>query len=136
MGIASSITSILLSIKNKNMEAINVGKLFDKLNNAESSTPIEKYLEGKNFYKDTMHPRFMNGNCYGQLTIGIPCLRHDSSINDDCTLRIFINEIDIYFEVQTPYSSYETSDRYDPKDYPTVASIDNLLGEILERVLD
>lgn len=113
-----------------------MGKLFDRLNNVGDEIPVKKYLKKKGFYEDTMDPRFMNGYCYDQLITGKPCLRHDSDINDGCTLRIFINETDIYFEVQTSYSSYQTSDRYEPKDYPTVEDIDKLLDEILKRVLD
>lgn len=113
-----------------------MGKMFDELNTVRELTPIEKYLKDRDFYEDTMNPRFMNGYGYDQLNIGKPCLRHDSDINGGCTLRIFINETDIYFEVQTSYSSYQCSDRYETKDYPTVVDIDNLLDKILERVLD
>lgn len=113
-----------------------MGKLFDKLNNVKDETSIEEYLNRRGFYLDTMNPRFMDVRGYSELTTDEPCFRHDSTINNDCTLRIFINETDIYFEVQTSYRSYELSDRYDPKDYPTVSDIDTLLDEILERVLD
>lgn len=111
-----------------------MGKIFDNFNNIGDKNPIEKYLKDRGFYDDTMHPRFTNGHRYRELSINKPCLRHDSIINGNCTLRIFINATDIYFEVETSYRSYKTSDRYNPKDYPTVSAIDSLLDEILERV--
>ena len=113
-----------------------MGKLFDSLTNANHQSPINNYLREKGFYADTMNPRFMNGVDYDELTIGKHCLRHDSTVNNDCTLRIFINETDIYFEVQTSYRSYKNSGRYNPDDYPTVLEIDALLDEILEQVMD
>ena len=113
-----------------------MGKLFDRLNNIDNDMDtIASYLKEKGFYESTMEPRFMNGFDYNKLTHGRPCLRHDSTIKDDYTLRIFINDIDIYYEVQNPWRSYETSFRYDTINYDTVETIDALLDEILEDVL-
>ncbi|NCI19706.1 hypothetical protein EJM73_08720 [Clostridium botulinum] len=113
-----------------------MGKLFDKLNNVQvAKNQIEKYLKERGFYIDTMSPIFLNGYDYDKLTLNKSCLRHDSIINQGDTLSIFINEIDIYFEVQSSYSSYITSDRYNSQDYLTVSDIDTLLDEIMEEVI-
>ncbi|EQB4336187.1 hypothetical protein [Clostridium botulinum] len=113
-----------------------MGKFFDKLNNVEvAKTQIEKYLKERSFYTDTMNPNFLNSYGYDKLTLNKSCLRHDSIINQGDTLSIFINEIDIYFEVQTFYGSYITSDRYSSKDYLTISDIDALLDEIMEEVI-
>lgn len=107
-----------------------MGKIFDTINNFNGDlTEIEKYLLKKDFYNSTMNPRFLNGTNYDDLTLNVPCLRYDCYFKK-YTLRIFINLTDIYYELESPWSSFEKSRRYNPKDYNTIEAIDNLLDEI------
>lgn len=115
-----------------------MGKLFDKVNELTNngSCSIGTYLKTKGFYISTMNPRFMNGKNYDDLSIGETCLRHDSTIKNNHTLRIFVNKKDIYYEIQTPWGGYETSCRYDAEEYDSVDAISVLLDEILRSNLD
>lgn len=113
-----------------------MGRKFDRLINKDNfATPIQKYLIDKGFYESTMNPRFFNGVGCNELTFGAPCLRFDLGIKEDYTLRIFINEIDIFYEVENSYRSYETSGRHESSNYITVKDIDILLDEIIEDVI-
>lgn len=112
-----------------------MGKKFDSLCNKESSyTDIEKYLLSLNFYWSTMAPRFLNGTDYDRLTHDKKCLRKDVIIKKNYTLRLFINDTDIYYEVETPWRSYDMSELFNAKEYKTVDDIDDLLDEILDTI--
>lgn len=113
-----------------------MGKIFDSLiNSNQNLAEIEKYLLERDFYNATMNPRFLNGINYDVLKLNMPCLRYDCYFKN-YTLRIFINSIDIYYELESPWSSLEKSQRYNPKDYNTIEDIDNLLDEICRDCWD
>lgn len=64
------------------------------------------------------------------------CLRRDIQINDNDYLRIFINEFNIYYEVENSWEMERTSGSYDAFEYDSVEKIDKLLDKIMKYVLD
>jgi len=106
-----------------------MGKLFDKYIDI-LETPVLKYLNDRYFYESTMSPRFMDAASYGLIAnLKALCLRKDIALENERTLRIFINDFDIYYEIQTGYGSLEASGRFDPNE--DVTSLSDLLDEIL-----
>lgn len=110
-----------------------MGEVFDNFI-GKSKNPIQKYLMDRGFEEGTMNPRFMNGFKYDNLTIDKKCLCCYIPLHDGRSLSIFINDIDIYYEVETSYRSYDSSNRYDSKEYTDVEIISVLLDKIVEIV--
>lgn len=118
-----------------------MGTLFEKNLNPLGCSYIDKdiqlYLIERGFESDFMSPKFLDGIYYDGLTLDKQCLKYIGYINNDSAiLTIYINNIDIYYEVETAWGSYKTSSRYDAEDYSTVEDIDSLLDTIMSMVLD
>ena len=111
-------------------------KLFNKLIGyyltEEELNAITKHLKTLEFYEDSMNPHLKDGYDYKNLSRNEACLRRDI-VEDGHTLRIFINQTDIYYEIESPWKSCKESCRFDPTDYPTIEALDELLKEISRR---
>lgn len=110
-----------------------MGEVFDNFI-GKSQSPIQKYLMDRGFEEGTMNPRFMNEYQYDDLTIDKKCLCIYISLADGRSLSIYINDKDIYYEVETSYRSYDSSCRYDAKEYDNEEAISLLLDKIIEIV--
>lgn len=91
------------------VKVISVNSILDKGEFSRIlSFPVESYFRSLGFYTSTMHPRFPDGDGYDDiLTHGEPCLRKD--FGNEYTVRIFMNKVELYMEVQTPWRSYVQS---------------------------
>lgn len=111
-----------------------MGKLFDEMAGKGNISPIKKYLKDRGFKDGYMNPRYIGEFGYRDLTLGKKCLIFQKELEDERYLRLYINKIDIYYEVETSYRSYDMSDRYDTKDYTTVEDISSLLDKIMNDI--
>lgn len=115
-----------------------MGKLFDSVisnSNTGCSLEISEYLLERDFSVDTMNPKFLDGLDYENLTIGKPCLLKTCCISNRY-FYVYINNKDIYYELETSWGSYCSSRRYDATEYDTVEKLDELLDEIVLSLKD
>lgn len=95
---------------------------------------VDKYLKNCDFYKSTMNPRFFGEETYSSeiMTKNSSCLRLDTDDpkNDDYTMRIFINQKEVYMEVQNSWGGFERSYHYKVHEPLTVELVDEILDRI------
>lgn len=93
--------------------------------------PLEAYLRSLGFYEYTMNPRFLNGYDYDKLTTDVPCLRKD--FGNAYSFRVFVNQRELYLEVQTPYRSLETSKHVTFESPPRLRELEKYFNELLDE---
>lgn len=96
------------------------------------SEAIDKHFLGSDFYLDTMRPRFINSPNYDKLTLDLPALGRCFKLEDEYTLVIYMNKVEIYGEVQTPWRGFNTSTYFKFEQEPE--SIEEII-EALNKVL-
>ncbi len=97
---------------------------------------IKEYLLARDFYESTMRPQFFGSSAYKKLTLDKPCLRRDVHDSHNNTLRIFINNVDIYYEIETSYGSLGISNYYEARMYQEVSQLSELFNMIAKRIGD
>lgn len=98
---------------------------------------VDEYLLSHGFYYDKMSPRFMNDESHFAVIKdhNKPCLRldEDDSSNKGYTIRVLINRLEAYKEVQNSWRSFESSNHIGYQaSYFDIEFIDNMLDELLK----
>ncbi|MNL91069.1 hypothetical protein D3C81_07970 [compost metagenome] len=107
-----------------------MGDIFDRgIDRGVINAEVDAYLEERGFAKDTMSPTYLDGVGYSELTIDKPCFRLTTDIDNYSTLTIYINTIDVYYELSTSYGSLLKSLKMTLRDY-TIEAVSELLDEI------
>lgn len=110
-----------------------MGEIFDRgIGRGVISAEVDAYLEERGFAKDTMKPTYLDSEEYNKLTLDKPCFSLTIDIDNYKTLTIYINTIDVYYELSTSYGSFLKALKMTLKEY-TVEEVSGLLDEIWLR---
>jgi hypothetical protein len=98
---------------------------------------VDEYLLSHGFYYDKMSPRFMNDESHWESIKehNKPCLRLDMEDPDNkgYTIRVFINRLETYKEVENSWRSFESSNHIGYQaSYFDIELIDRMLDELLK----
>ncbi|MGY4876047.1 hypothetical protein [Bacillus licheniformis] len=98
------------------------------------NTEVDRYLMSAGFVVDKFTPRFIrfDGDCYEKIkNHDLPCLVLHTKDPDDPEhyLRLYINEEDAYFEVETSYRSFRRN-YYREHNVKTIDEVDDLLNDM------
>lgn len=95
---------------------------------------IDNHFLQSEFYVDTMSPRFMNSPEYDKLSLGLPVLCGRFVLEDDYVLVVYMNKVEIYGEVQTPWRGFNDSTYLKFKEEPgNIEEIIDAINKVLSQ---